>query len=237
MRFVLVFQTAVALLTACGKNKGSVVPLPSGHPQLHEATRIVEKNADADSVSQRRTGPQPLLLGPEALKDVYSAVFGNTPRAGITDPSFFTLAERDDLGGFRLIKPAVPSGTQLPADPATVRMTKLTSEYLFTLRKFSAAACKKLIDAEVSVVSNQANKLVEGEDPSLAKIDSFLSTLLGYKSKSGVHAGVKEYKEAFKKMLVAAPEPKTAAEKTNRLKASYTHLCVALSSDARVYIR
>lgn len=239
MKKIVILCGVLVSVSGCGKNKAIDVPMPAGHPQvqLHTTSRIVEKDVSGDSVSQRRAGPQPLMLGPDALVEVYTPVFGATPRTGVATATYFTLEERDNLGGFRLIKPSQPRGLQTPSEPVTTRLSKLSSDYVFALRRFSAAACKQLVEAESAGPANSANKLVEGNEPSVGKIDSFLTLLLGYKAKSGTHLGVSAYKEAFSKMLAASPLPQTEAERTTRLKVSYTHLCVALATDARVYIR
>jgi len=151
--------------------------------------------------------------------------------------SMFNSTERDELGGFRILKPSNPRGGFEAADPVMKRTAKLSSDYVFALRKFTASACKVLIDKEIQAPDNSANLLVEGLNPSIGKIDKFLTTLLGYKSPTGIHRGVQNYKDAFSTMTTSATPPKSENERFELLKVSYNHLCVALTTDVRVYVR
>lgn len=229
----------VALLAyfgaSCSRNSENIIQLPDGHIQPTTPERIVIRSSDGSASAQRRTGPAPLLLGPEALQVVYKDVFADSMAE--IQPDFFDQTQKDELGGYRILKPSNPRGGFTAADPVMKRNTKLTSDYIFTLRKFASTACQALVDKEIVNQSNPSNLLVEGSNPTIGKIDNFLSLMLGYKSRTGIHRGIQTYKDAFAKMMSSAPVPQSDEEKSARLKASYNHLCVALATDVRVYVR
>jgi hypothetical protein len=223
------------VISSCSRNSENRIVYPDGHPIPTAPQRIVIRSSDVSAESQRRTGPTPLLLGPEALHEVYKGVFAD--RLSDTNTFLFGPEESDELGGFRILKPSNPRGGFEAADPVMKRTAKLTSDYVFALRKFTASACKVLIDKEIQTPDNASNLLVEGLSPSIGKIDRFMTMLLGYKSATGIHRGIQSYKDAFTIMMSTATPPKNDTEKFELLKVSYNHLCVALTTDVRVYVR
>lgn len=231
--FILPLLSLISV--SCSRNTENKIVYPSGHPIPATPQRIAIRSSDNSAESQRRTGPTPMLLGPEALHEVYKGVFAGSVSG--ENGSMFNSTEKDELGGFRILKPSNPRGGFEAADPVMKRTAKLSSDYVFALRKFTASACKSLIDKEIQTPDNSANLIVEGYNPSIGKIDRFLTLLLGYKSPTGIHRGVQNYKDAFSIMMTSATAPKSESEKFELLKISYNHLCVALTTDVRVYVR
>jgi len=235
MKRVFIFAVMSVINSACLKETKNKVRYPVGHDIPNTPERIVIRSSDSSAESQRRTGPAPLLLGPDALHEVYKDVFSDSLSEAKT--SFFENSEKDDLGGYRILNPSNPRGGFEAADPVMKRNAKLSSDYVFALRKFSASACKVLIEKEMQTPDKPSNLIVEGGNPSIGKIDRFMTMLLGHKSKTGIHSGVQNYKDAFEKMISSAPPPKSDIERTDRISVSYNHLCVALATDVRVYVR
>ncbi|MEN9809508.1 MAG: hypothetical protein RLZZ488_1075 [Pseudomonadota bacterium] len=227
------------LLAGCfGRKNESVVSLPDGFHKSSDVSstvRIVSGDVQSDSTAMKRAAPEPVLLPPEALREVFKPVFGEQPRK---NPAlFFSAAESDDLGGYRILTANNPRAGSTQANPSMIWLRNLSADYVFTLRQFAADACEKLIDSELANAKNPDNKLVEGESPSQVRINTFLTTLLGYQEKEKLHAGVDTYHAAFEKMRTATPLPQNDADKAARLKSAYNHLCAALVTDVRVYYR
>jgi len=235
MKTILLLSLLSILSISCSRNSQNKIVVPEGHNQPPSTNRIVIRSSDGSAESQRITGPTPLLMGPEALQEVYKGVFSDS--LSETRPSFFNGVERDELGGFRILQPSNPRGGFEAADPVMKKNAKLSADYIFALRKFTAASCKVLIDKEMQELDRPSNLLVEGSSPSIGKIDQFLSQLLGYKSRVGIHPGVQNYKDAFEKMKASSAPFNNESEKLEHLKVTYNHLCVALATDVRVYVR
>lgn len=232
---ILCLSLLMPVAVACSRNSTNSINLPDGHSQVLTPERITIRSGDSGAVTQKRAGPAPLLLGPEALQVVYKDVFADSLSQGSRD--FFDQTQKDELGGYRILKPAEPRGGFTPADSVMKKSTKLTADYVFALRKFTASACQTLIDKEIATATSPSNRIVEGENPSLEKISNFLGLMLGYQAKTAIHRGVQGYKDAFTTMMNSKPVPQSDAEKEDRLKAAYNHLCVALATDVRVYVR
>ena len=94
------------VISSCSRNSENRIVYPDGHPIPTAPQRIVIRSSDVSAESQRRTGPTPLLLGPEALHEVYKGVFAD--RLSDTNTFLFGPEESDELGGFRILKPSNP---------------------------------------------------------------------------------------------------------------------------------
>lgn len=238
MRLIRVVILFSALVGCSAKKNDRMVTLNDNFHKTDnviQSVRIVSGDVKSESSVLKRAAPEPILLSPDALREVYLPVFGEKPRTNLM--AFFSGTESDDLGGYRVITEHNPRGGRANTDASMVWLKNLSSDYVSTLRRFAADACGKLMTEELKDRNSRSNKLVEGVLPSAEKINSFLSALLGYQEKDKHHLGVEKYRAAFEKMMNTEPVPKTDAEKGGRLRSAYNHLCVALATDVRVYYR
>lgn len=243
----------VTMLISCGKSsspgndviqKASIICKSSctsngdssqnGGIDKYHPEPILTREREQNTVMLRRAAPSPLLLGPTALQQIYTKAFGDKPRA---QAQFFNMEESDKLGGYRIFNSHVPSGTRTQHMPNMNKLDKLSSDYLVTLRRFSAQACDSLISREIGTPQNKDNKIVEGDIPSENKINSFLSILLGYQPTGKHHFAVTKYRDAFINMRNGGVKSSVETITPERTKSAYNHLCVALATDIRVYTR
>jgi hypothetical protein len=208
---------------------------------------FVSKEAPGAVFQFNSRAPAPLLLQPEALKQVYSPVFGINPRKLSTQPgfvnntafqasNFFNHDESLNLGKYLIQETTVSSSPRvIPFSMKWVR--QIDPDYIISLRAFAGDACKNLVNSELPNPSNAANKLVKGANLETAHVSSFLSELLGYSPASGTHDGSEEYKKAFQFAMQVDPKPSNAAETKTRQSLAYQHLCIALATDVRVFTR
>lgn len=196
--------------------------------------------------------PFALILGPEALQQVYQPVFGNTPRKGSKEVwfnanataarvannphlNYFSPEEYTDLGGTLLLAVWEPRQNRYRnVDTSVKPRPELDSQYLAALRKFLGDACRNLIDAESSKSDFESNLLYSGETVDGKKLGQFLRRLSGLPE--GKTSNVDAYVTAFDDLL-PKPLPTDDMARKSALRVAYQHLCVALASDIRVITR
>jgi hypothetical protein len=262
---VLLSSALTLHLLSCGANKGGSSTLSrrntsaavnsssqsANQAAMPSVLKPEEVLVETKLNEYNNNSPAPILLNAYALKQVFLPVFGTSPRKNskitefnsnvqMQNTEFFNTTEKNSLGSELITFGMQTAGTVVrPSNMDTI--TSLTSDYIYSLRAFAGDACRNLIETEFtngSTEANASNTLVAEPAKLETKINSFLTSLIGYKSESSaMHAGVKKYREVFLSALNSQPTPANAAEILARRKISYQHLCIALTTDVRVFTR
>lgn len=195
--------------------------------QLPEGVSVVlgDVNEEHKEAQLSLVQVQPALrfLDSKGLEHVFRPIFGDSPRG---NADFFTKEEKRSLGTISL-----HNDTKNLQNLQEVRVASI--DYIRSVRSFLADACNRLINREISDISED-NILVKSSSPSKEHVSAFLGKLLGYNSESLIDGTEEIY--AVMNAATQGADIETV-EGLDKVKKSYLLMCVSLGSDIRVVSR